>query len=302
MFISTQMKKLSGKGAYLYREFTIGSTSSFEFIFASDYQAQAIIIDKSDLSRFIQGSSVNYYAGFNNKYGITSVTLSPGKYAVAIRNTVNGDNVISYELDYSEAKIDGYEYVSTDIKEVTSVNGNGWLVQPFTVTDGYVYQVDGLSTGLKSYVIPASDIASFKARGRFNYYTDYSSGSVNGSQPGAMVLNLSAGNYALAFYNDDSDSKKLVYRFSRYKQKASSGNGSTASYADRVFNDIENNYSYYFPSSTRYGSATDGEYYYRSYTMSTGRTSFVLEWDGDLWYLIDGGEWNYWGPISNWSL
>ena len=72
--------------------------------------------------------------------------------------------------------------------------------------------------------------------------------------------------------------------------------------ADRVFRDIENKYSFYFPYSgtygweyiTSYGAITYDKKYYNGSALSEER--------GGLYYKLFGGNWNYWGPISHWVL
>lgn len=66
--------------------------------------------------------------------------------------------------------------------------------------------------------------------------------------------------------------------------------------ADAVFNDIEDNYSHWF-SPTQL-SQTQDKYYYRFYSNG----SYLMEWNGGLWYNIEGSGWNKWGAIINWNL
>lgn len=67
-----------------------------------------------------------------------------------------------------------------------------------------------------------------------------------------------------------------------------------ANIADTVFNDIESRYPQWF--SPHQQSQIDGEYYYRYYPNG----SFLLTWNSDLWYNIEGGGWRRWGPVQNW--
>jgi len=66
--------------------------------------------------------------------------------------------------------------------------------------------------------------------------------------------------------------------------------------ADVIFDDIENLYSKWFPLNQ--ASQTQDEYYYRYYPNG----SYLLEWNGDLWYNLEGSGWNKWGEITNWNL
>ena len=64
--------------------------------------------------------------------------------------------------------------------------------------------------------------------------------------------------------------------------------------SDAVFNDMEANYRNWFPPTQ--SSQTQGEYYYRSYSNG----SYLLEWNNDLWYNIEGSGWRKWGVITDW--
>jgi len=64
--------------------------------------------------------------------------------------------------------------------------------------------------------------------------------------------------------------------------------------ADSVFDDIESNYSHWFSPHTY--SQTSGQYYYRFYPNG----SYLLMWNGDFWYNIEGSGWQNAGPIVNW--
>lgn len=66
--------------------------------------------------------------------------------------------------------------------------------------------------------------------------------------------------------------------------------------SDVVFNDIENNYSEWFPP--RQTSQRQGEYYYRFYPND----SYLVEWSGGLWYKVQGLDWIRWGAIRDWEL
>ncbi|MBB1487778.1 hypothetical protein [Oceanospirillum sediminis] len=312
-FLSVPMQPLNGQGNYLYQAFTVTSQTGFDFLYAADYATQAVIIAKSDLANFINGSSVSYFVGFDGDYGIKSATLEAGEYVIAVRNTTNSENTFSLELDYANLQLAGYEYDSTPVAEARSMEAGAGLIQPFTITDGYKYHIDGLNTGVKSYVIPASEIEKFRNNEDFNFYTSYSSNFANGEQPGAMTIDLPAGDYALVLRNSSATTKSLVYRFHTFKQVTEdNGDGTdvgtetdtdTDSKAaiDLVFDDIEEIYSQFFPVSTRNGSLTEGEYYYRQYTLDDGQQTYMLEWDGGLWYNVDSNGWQLWGPIANWG-
>jgi len=64
--------------------------------------------------------------------------------------------------------------------------------------------------------------------------------------------------------------------------------------SDAVFNDIEPRYGNWFPPGQL--SQTQWDYYYRSYPNG----SYLLDWNGDLWYKIEGSSWKKWGAIVNW--
>ena len=69
--------------------------------------------------------------------------------------------------------------------------------------------------------------------------------------------------------------------------------------ADSVFTSIERQYWEFFPVNSyeteefEYGG---GIVYQRSYSNGSG----LVEWKGDLWYSIQGSNWQLWGPIAEW--
>lgn len=295
--IAAHQQTLADQGAYYYQGFSLSGPVQFEFMFASDYAAQAVIIDQSQLDSFLQGSTVASYAIFDNDYGIKRVTLEEGKYAVAVRNTLNIENTMSLELNYADLSLEGYEYESTDIANTRAVEVGSAVIQSFTVEEGYKYHVDGLNTGLKSYVIPASDVDNFKSGNRFSYFGEYSSDEPNGAQPGEMTLNLDPGQYALIFLNHSDSEKKVTYRFMKFKQIPTV---LEREYVDAVFNSIEATYPGFFPVETR--NERHGEYYFRVYVLESGRRTYMMERGGELWYSVDDSGWARWGLISDWVL
>jgi hypothetical protein len=64
--------------------------------------------------------------------------------------------------------------------------------------------------------------------------------------------------------------------------------------ADVVFNYVEVVYSnWFYPHKT---SQTWGEYYYRHYSNG----SYLLLWNGELWYKIEDSDWNNAGTVHSW--
>ncbi len=244
-FIGRKGATLNVNGA-VYNSFSISQTTTFTLYAAADYSASIIIFDTSDLDRFLNGGSVSYYDGFSGRFGITTITLSAGEYTLGARNRVNGPNTISYELEFWTPEISGAEYYDTYFNGVESLSAGSRHWHSFTVQSGFAYVVEGLNTGIDSYLIPESELSDFKAGRSFSYFEDYSSTN-DPNQPGLHTINdLTPGTYYLAFHNSSSESHALVYAMYRYSDDSanSSGSGSGSGVGNASDVNIDGSVSY----------------------------------------------------------
>src|SRR5262245_19958474 len=195
--------------------FALSDTTRFELRFVTDYRATCAIIDEANLAAFQAGSSVSTYALFNQEFGGKFITLAAGHYAVVLRNDIDGTNTVRFELDLVPSFPDGqFEDIYFGHSDYVSKNG-GRLWQPFTITEGFRYWLDGANTGVDTYVIPADQLDGFRSGGSFHYYTDYSGTAVD--QPGGYALSLPPGSYYLAFFNSSDVARAVEYTMYRFR-------------------------------------------------------------------------------------
>jgi len=205
------------KGSWWVQGFTVKASTPFQLRVASDYTAQTAVFGSDQLNAFENNGSFQAYSLFDNKIGFQSFTLSPGSYYVGIRNTSTTSNQYDLELDYAMS-IPGLSHVDTYLSGATTVGANGGkLWQPFTVQCGVRYLMDGGNSGLKTYIIPADQLASFQANQGFKYFTDYSSDYDDPSEPGFYEVKLPPGDYYLIFWNDTNISKAVTYNMERWR-------------------------------------------------------------------------------------
>lgn len=215
-FIASQDYVANGFGAYWIQSFTIYTKTTFVFRFASQYKAQASIITEDQLPNFENiGSSFNGYYTFDNQIGTNSATFDPGTYYLAIRNTSNGTNKWSTELDYpvtlpASDRAVFYDYYVSGVKSLT---GGSQLYQSFTIQTGYRYFIDGCNVNCDIRIIPASDLNAYQNKLTYNYFTDYYDPS--GAAPGLWELKLPPGDYDLVSSNAQDGS--ITYVMERWK-------------------------------------------------------------------------------------
>lgn len=227
-FVGRKGATLSNSGDTVYNSFSISETTTFTLYAAAEYSASIIIFDTSSLNSFLNGSSVSYYDGFSGNFGIKTITLGPGEYTLGARNSVNGENTISYELEYAPVEVSGAQYVDTYFTNVDTVSPGSKLWHGFTVQSGYAYVVEGLNTGLDSYLIPESELNNFKNNQSFSYFPSYSA-SNDPNQPGLYVIrDLAPGNYYLALSNSSAKTRAVVYAMYRYSDDSANGSGSNS--------------------------------------------------------------------------
>ena len=214
-FIASQDYTVSNNGAYYTQQFTINSTTSFVFRFASQYQAQGAIITADQLSKFQTSQAFSGYALFDKTFGTNYITLSAGTYYVVIRNVSSGANKWSVELDYaiSLPASDRATFVDNYANGAKSLTAGSRFWQPFTVQSGYRYFIDGCNVNCDVRFIAASQLTAFQNGQAYQYYTNYYDS--NGAAPGFYELSLLVGNYYMVSYN--SISGALTYTLERWK-------------------------------------------------------------------------------------
>jgi hypothetical protein len=219
-YFTDKFGTFTGPGSYWYQEFTLTRQQTFVLRFTCDYSGDAAIVTGSQLDNFINNQSFSGYALFDNQFGTKAVTLGAGTYYLAARSQASGTNSYRLELDYDIAlpaeSGRTFSYVDNYIQgtEYVAANG-GQLWHGFTIQSGFRYFVDGCNTGLSTYVIPASELSTFRARGPFNYYTSYS--GTDTANPGFIEYNLPPGSYYLAFINDSAIQKPITYTLERWR-------------------------------------------------------------------------------------
>lgn len=214
-FIASQDYTANGNGTYWTQQFTVNTPTRFVFRFTSQFQAQASIILPDQLSKFQSKQGFSGYASFNNQVGTNFITLNPGIYYVAIRNSSTGTNKWSMELDnaISLPASDKATFVDYYFSGAKSVTAGTRLWQPFTIQQGYRYFLDGCNVNCDVRIIPANQLNAFQAGQTFQYYADYY--SANGAAPGLIEIKLSIGDYYLVSYN--SFSGAITYTMERWK-------------------------------------------------------------------------------------
>jgi hypothetical protein len=214
-FVANQDYTVSSQGSYWTEQITISATSSFIFRFASQYQAQAAIITPDQLANFTNHLSFTGFAIFDNQFGTNYVTLSPGSYYVAVRNTSNGANKWSVELDYAVSlpPSDHASFVDNYITGVKSWNSSSRYWHAFTIQTGYRYFMDGCNVNSDVHLITADQLTAFQNGGTYQYLSNYY--DVGGAAPGFWELHLNPGDYYLISYNTQPAS--LTYVLERWR-------------------------------------------------------------------------------------
>lgn len=215
-------------GESWYQEFSVSKNTTFVLRHTCDYEADAAIVTGSQLGNFINNRPFTGYAVFDNQFGTESVTLAPGTYYVGVRNQTSSSNTYRLELDYDinvpPEGNDSFKFVDTYITGSDYVDKNGGkLWHEFTVQSGYRYFLDGCNTGLSTYVIDDSDLASFTSGGTFSFYSAYS--GTDNALPGLSEITLPPGTYYLAFINTAGIPKTATYSMERWKKIDGGGTG-----------------------------------------------------------------------------
>lgn len=214
-FIADQDHSVTNFGAYYLEKLSIYNTTTFAFRFATLYKAQAAIITESQVTAFKNMQAFTGYSVFDNVFGTKFITLNPGTYYVAIRNTNNGQNKWSMELDtdislpLSDRAV-RYDYYLNESK--TFSNGSKtW--QPFTIQSGYRYFLDGCNVNTDFFIISESELSKFQNNQPFNSYSDYNGSA--GEAPGFFEIKLNPGTYYLVSRSNTVGS--YTYTMERWK-------------------------------------------------------------------------------------
>lgn len=214
-FIASQDYTVSSSGAYWTQQFTITTTTSFVFRFASQFQAQAAIITADQLSKFQANQAFSGYALFDKTFGTNYITLNAGTYYVAVRNVATGANKWSLELDNTITlpSSDRATFLDNYASGAKSFAAGSRFWQPFTVQTGYRYFLDGCNVNCDVRIIAANQLTAFQNGQTYQYYTNYY--DAGGAAPGFFELMLPVGDYYIISYN--SISGALTYTLERWK-------------------------------------------------------------------------------------
>ena len=210
---------LNNLGSWYMQGFTVSGPTQFVSRFTSQYKADCAIITADQVDNFKNNRSFTGYAIFDDQFGTNYITLNAGSYYYAMRNQITSANVLRAELDLAVSlpasnKTTYYDNYFQH-SEIVGKNG-GKLWQPFTIQSRFRYFLDGCNSGLKGYIIKASEIDKFKNGQTFSYYTDYSSDQVDNAQPGFNEINLPLGDYFLVFVNPGTVDNTVTYTMDRW--------------------------------------------------------------------------------------
>ncbi len=144
-FLSNECYTVNNLGDWWAQSFTITATTNFVLRFASQYKADAAIVDESQINNFKNNQPFTGYAGFDDQFGYKYVTLNAGTYYLAIRNQISSANILAVELDYYIIlpSTDQVTYNDDYVSGGQSLNSGAKLWQPFTIQNGFRYFIDG---------------------------------------------------------------------------------------------------------------------------------------------------------------
>jgi hypothetical protein len=198
IYISSSDYSVSGLGSSWVQSFTINTSTSFVFRFASKTSAQAAIMRSDQVNNFKNNASFSGYGLFDKQIGTVYLTLAPGTYYVGARNSVAADNSWSIELDYtiSLPASDRCTYADIYVQGSKIFPNGGKMWQPFTVQSGVRYFLDGSSVGFKTQIISADQLSAFSSGQSYFSYSDYD--QTDGGAPGLYEIKLPPGDYVLA--------------------------------------------------------------------------------------------------------
>jgi hypothetical protein len=199
-------------------KFTISTRQTFDFRFASQYNAVAGIFDSNNIQNFLDFKAGSGFVIFENINGFKSVTLNPGTYYIGIRNSSGSDMIVAYELDRKPILKNGANYIDRYFGEVKSLKPNVKMWHEFKIQSAIIYVVEGLNSGsIDTFIIPKAELDNFKNSRPFKYYSDYAEST--GGAPGGYLIELPPGDYALIARNKTSNkTSTIVYSCDRYRK------------------------------------------------------------------------------------
>jgi hypothetical protein len=218
-FLALQKYRFSKYAEWHLEEFKLTKSTNLVFNFATQYKSQAAIITPDQVDNFKNNRAFSGFAIFDQKMGITAITLNAGTYYVACRNFNSGSNTISYELDYTMTlpASDRCRYYDIYINDYDFYTSGSRMWHPFTIQSGYRYFIEGCNTGMNVFFIPGDQIDNFRNRQEFKHYPDFKQGENSGGDPGGVEITLPPGNYYLVAINETNESQSMVYAMQRWQ-------------------------------------------------------------------------------------
>ncbi len=148
------------------------SRRTFVFVaLASQYKVTAGFFTPETIQAFLGGGQGSAYLLLDNKFGVVSDWIGAGTYYIAVRNNVSAANAYSLEVDTINAD-DPYGWTTSSC--VKTLDPGTTASMPFTVASGTRVFVNGVNTGVQTYVIPADQLSRFQNHQSFTALTDCS--------------------------------------------------------------------------------------------------------------------------------
>lgn len=200
--------------------FTIYQQTTFVAESWSQYTATFVAVDQTNASLCQGGQAFQgVVLSGQSKFGIQTITLSPGSYFLAAQNTSNSVNGAGVEMDITGGP-PGTSYVGTLFKSVAiNLNPGGWQTIPFNIPSNTYAWLDGGNSGGLAIMMTPSQAQSFQATyssgyngGSYSYIEDVNNNAtfcdLNGGTPADapedcdLTSHLPAGSYVLVFVNN----------------------------------------------------------------------------------------------------
>jgi hypothetical protein len=216
IFLANQGASLNSLGNYT-ESFTLTKSTKLVFRFTSEFQMQASLITPSQLASFKNNSTFSGFGTFDKTIGTRYLTLEPGTYYLAIRNTTRERNEFSFELDYDISLPASDKVVFEDIylNETQLLKAGTRLWQPFTIQNGFRYFLDGCNVNCEVNIIPTDQLSRFQNGSTYQYYSDYNM-SGSGGAPGGYEIKLPPGTYYIVSSN--STAGALTFTMERWRK------------------------------------------------------------------------------------
>lgn len=185
-------------GAVTKFDFSVTSTDTVYFLYSSPNTGDAFIVTPGEYAKFQAGIQFSSPGGFRNQSGRLTITLSPGNYSVAVRNTGGSP------LDYAFRIVSAQNVLSVRANGTEQVLPGGRFTQAFVVNPADTIILTSVAEGLQGYILTPSEAAKFRAGVTFTpvggqqILSDLASGSAHGE------LTLNQGTYHFAYFNPTS--------------------------------------------------------------------------------------------------